>query len=341
MSINAHTHLELSGLPGPIGLETADRPLSMSVWVDRLMRHRRSPEYDIRKAIARGLALSNAAFLGDICQPDAPLEAYGVFPHVRKRLFRELIGWKNIRKNTCQNTWQNTWGDGCKNDRNNAAGNSLIDALIDDADRFLATLRQQGDPALLPGLSPHAPQTVHRELLERAVALADTRHVPVAMHLAESPEEMQLLAEHAGPLAEMMRRVDPTYVPAEVLLGRRPLDYLRLFAASVAGPRRLKIAIIHGNYLDEEEIRFLARNADRFVVVYCPRSHAWFGYREYPLHAMLRAGVRVALGTDGLASSPDLNIMSEADFVRERFPGIPPAEIERMLHENGRFLFDP
>ena len=47
------------------------------------------------------------------------------------------------------------------------------------------------------------------------------------------------------------------------------------------------------------------------AVVHCPRTHAYFGHRPYPLAKMLAAGVNVALGTDSCASNPDLSLLGE------------------------------
>ena len=65
--------------------------------------------------------------------------------------------------------------------------------------------------------------------------------------------------------------------------------------------------MIHGNYLDDREIEFLARHARRMAVVYCPRTHAWFDRPPYPLEKMLAAGAEGGPGrrTAGL-QSPDL-----------------------------------
>ncbi len=50
-------------------------------------------------------------------------------------------------------------------------------------------------------------------------------------------------------------------------------------------------------------------------VVYCPRTHAFFGHEPYPLAELLQRGVRVALGTDSRASNPDLDMWTEMRFV--------------------------
>jgi cytosine/adenosine deaminase-related metal-dependent hydrolase len=145
--------------------------------------------------------------------------------------------------------------------------------------------------------------------------------LPLAVHLAESYEEMQLLREGAGPLRDLLESrgsFDERAFPG----GKRPLDYLRLLA------RALRALVVHGNYLDDEEIAFLAGNAEKMALVYCPRTHAFFRHDRYPLEKMLAAGVTVALGTDSRASSPDLSLLAEMRFVAKQFPEI---DRERVL----------
>ena len=175
------------------------------------------------------------------------------------------------------------------------------------------------------GLSPHAPHTVCLTLLEKVI----DQKVPIAMHIAETLEELQLLRHHAGPLLEMMRRADPDYDPKSVLIGKRPMDYLQLLSAA---PSAL---VIHGNYLDDEELRFLAAHRETMSVVYCPRSHAYFRHSAYPLQKMLDYGVRVLLGTDSLASVPDLSLVEEMRFVLRQHPTILPEAVYRMGTREG------
>ena len=175
------------------------------------------------------------------------------------------------------------------------------------------------------GLSPHAPQTVHPTLWQEIVRW----NVPLAVHLAETPEELELLRFRRGPLLDLMRRADPNYDPELVLLGDRPLDYLKFLAEAN------RVLIAHGNYLDDEEIAFLGEHSDRMSVVYCPRTHAYFGHDPYPLRKMLGIGVCVALGTDSLASNPDLSLLSEMKFVHRTYPDIPLETVVRMGTLNG------
>ena len=179
------------------------------------------------------------------------------------------------------------------------------------------------------GLSPHAPHTVCPALLERAVR----QNVSLAMHLAETREELQLLRYCTGPLLEMMRRADPDYDPKSVLIGKSPMDYLQLLSTAP------NVFIIHGNYLDDAELRFLAAHRETMAVVYCPRSHAYFRHASYPLKKMLDYGVRVLLGTDSLASTPNLSLVEEMQFALQRHPRVSPEIVYRLGTLEGALAF--
>ena len=82
-----------------------------------------------------------------------------------------------------------------------------------------------------PGLSPHAPYSVHPELFRRLVRLAGRRQIPLAMHLAESPEEFELLAAGTGPFRDLLVELG-VWSPDAIPRGTRVLDYLRQLTAA-------------------------------------------------------------------------------------------------------------
>ena len=81
----------------------------------------------------------------------------------------------------------------------------------------------------------------------------------------------------------------------------------RLTAVPAACDFRQPKLFVHGNYLAPSTR--VPRNS---TVVYCPRTHAAFGHPPHPFRDFLARGVRVCLGTDSLASNPDLDILAEA-----------------------------
>jgi cytosine/adenosine deaminase-related metal-dependent hydrolase len=178
------------------------------------------------------------------------------------------------------------------------------------------------------GLSPHAPYTVPLENLRRFIPEYLPKGMPVAMHLAESREERQFLRVGTGPFRTLLEEKVPPGAMRWPKM-QRPMDFLRVLSQTE------RAAVIHGNYLDDDEIRFLGEHRDGMAVVYCPRTHAYFGHDPYPLAKMLEAGVTMALGTDSRASSPDLNLLNEMRFAAGRHPEVPFEQFVRMATLGG------
>ena len=172
-------------------------------------------------------------------------------------------------------------------------------------------------PTCRRGLSPHAPYSVRSSLFYGV----GTMGVPVAVHLAETAAEVELLTERRGPFVQFLRDLnvwDPDGLATD------PGDVLRLL--SDLAP----VAVAHGNFLTPYAP--IPANA---TVVYCPRTHAAFGHSPHPFRYFLGRGVRVALGTDSLASNPDLDVLAEARFLHRRNPGLPGSQLLRMATLNG------
>ena len=66
------------------------------------------------------------------------------------------------------------------------------------------------------------------------------------------------------------------------------------------------------------------------AVVYCPRTHEYFGREAYLLLKMLAGGVAVCLGTDGRGSSPDLDLPAEMRHVARHYPSLARSTILKM-----------
>ncbi|MBM4093770.1 MAG: amidohydrolase family protein, partial [Planctomycetes bacterium] len=247
--VNPHTHLEFSELRRPLG----EPGITFPDWIAQVVAWRRgaAPTTDPREpqaaAVAAGLRESLACgvtTLGDIATADAA--AATTREHrIAIVSFRELMGLSAGR----------------------------IARQVEIARGHLNCLR--GDGRRRGGLGPHAPYTTHPEVVARACRLSRQSGVPVAMHLAESEEEMELLATGGGPLRELLSQLG-SWVPTAVRAGTSSGDYLELLGT---GHRSL---VVHGNYLGPGDWEFLASRAATMAVVYCPRTHAYFRHARYP-----------------------------------------------------------
>lgn len=150
------------------------------------------------------------------------------------------------------------------------------------------------------GLTAHAPYSSGPGLIQATYRLAQERNVPFAMHLAESEAEIRLLDSGSGPFVSLAARLAHGFVPP----GCGPVEYLHRL-----GALRGTIAV-HCTRAVEREIGALAHEAAGAVL--CPRSNRILGNGEPPAREMRARGVRLALGTDSLASNDDLDLFEEA-----------------------------
>lgn len=288
--VNAHSHLDLTHLRGSVPFEG-----EFAKWAERIMHGRKKPgmaeaaRNGIREALARGTTT-----FGDIVDPRGFAEIVEVFRETGARgcLFVEAIGFRP------------------------EAADEIFDAVWD-----LVEMRALPE-TVSTGVSPHAPYSVSRPLLERAVAVADGHGRPLAVHLAETLEELAFLRHAIGPLRELLKRVgadDPSYVPdgsAGAFLKRLDLT-------------RAPLLLVHGNYLRPREVP-----AGAFVV-YCPTAHAFFGHPEHPVVELLEEGVRVALGSDSAASGATVDLLSETEHLARARPDVSGKAVFRMATEWG------
>jgi 5-methylthioadenosine/S-adenosylhomocysteine deaminase len=157
-----------------------------------------------------------------------------------------------------------------------------------DADEYIAKGtevhdRFRDDPLISTAFAPHSPYVLSDGPLERVRTLADELGIPVHMHVHETAAEVQTsMREH----------------------GLRPLA--RLDRLGLLSDR---LQAVHMTQLTDDEIARLAECGAS--VIHCPESNLKLASGLCPVDKLLKAGVKVALGTDGAASNNDLNMLGE------------------------------
>ncbi|MGQ9730458.1 MAG: amidohydrolase family protein [Candidatus Zipacnadales bacterium] len=164
------------------------------------------------------------------------------------------------------------------------------------------------------GISPHAPYSTGIELYRGCFELAEKYDLLLMTHLAETREEEYFLRTGQGIYRRMLRDRG-TWVARWQPPNMTPVEYMESH-----GLLSNRCLYGHVNYPSDSDLELLvARDAN---VVYCPKSHAYFGHAPHRMDEMIERGIRVALGTDGLSSNDSLAMLEEVKLVRRRFPNL-------------------
>lgn len=157
------------------------------------------------------------------------------------------------------------------------------------------------------GISPHAPFTLSTEVMRRLGKMARSQGMRLHPHVAESPSEVEYVATGGGPFGAQPPDTTYDYELRDIGASMTPtayVDSLDLLGADVH--------IAHGVHVDATD-RALLRSRGTAVAL-CPRSNEILLAGTAPVAAYLAEGNPVAVGTDGLTSSPSIDVL---DDVRE------------------------
>ena len=163
-------------------------------------------------------------------------------------------------------------------------------------------------------VAPHSTYLLSEEQLRVLADLAARFEARIHVHASETVGEMQLVAKRHG--------------------GRTPIQVLD-------DTKLLRRAVLaHGVHLSDHDIELIAQNSA--TVVHCPASNFKLASGVARILDLQRAGVNVALGTDGPASGNDIDLwiaIRLAGYMQKTFaknPAVLPAvELVRMATING------
>src|SRR5918994_2039013 len=148
-------------------------------------------------------------------------------------------------------------------------------------------------------VSVHAPYTIDPESSRLGARRTREEGWRLAIHLSESPEEVEFVRDGTGPLTDIFGRNDWGGV------GVSPVRYAE--SIELLAPGTMVAHLATG--VSEEDIEVLARTGA--AAAHCPRSNEYLGCGVSPVPRMMESGVRVGMGTDGLWSSPSMNLFEE------------------------------
>jgi 5-methylthioadenosine/S-adenosylhomocysteine deaminase len=165
----------------------------------------------------------------------------------------------------------------------------------------LAALREQESDLVRLGISPHAPYTVSDELYRGATELALSESLPMALHIAESRAERELVGAGEGDFAPGLRARGI----ATTRRGASPIEMLDRL-----GVLRARPLLIHVVDADADDIARIRESGSS--VAHCPTANARLGHGVAPVPGLRQAGVAVGVGTDSVGSNNRLDLLEEA-----------------------------
>ncbi len=308
--VNAHTHLELTGCAGRVPFRG-----SFTRWIADLaavvQSAHQAGEETRREAIREGLRQSLAAGVTAVADIGHGTVAADEWRRAQVHTvgFLEVLGMGPRRLTPHERCFEDAAklveGDARAGATARAEARGSLDSSANSSSLESSLLSPPLTGSVLSrlGLSPHAPYSTDAALYRQVVAYAAQAGAPVCTHLAETREELAFLSTGTGPFRELLERLglwDGSFTPP----GCSPVRYM-----AQLGLLELKPLLAHVNYASDDDLDLLAGCGAS--VVFCPRSHAFFGHEPHRYPDMLARGINVCLGTDSLASNASLSILDE------------------------------
>jgi cytosine/adenosine deaminase-related metal-dependent hydrolase len=292
--INAHVHLELSDTPRPG--DRWDEPLAD--WLIEVMKT--APRDGDAERIGRSVDIGvrqcfrfGVTTVGDITRQPAITRRLLKASPLRVHSFGEVQAMAGRR-------------------------HLLAPRLAAAADRTHESDR------LRVGISPHAPYSIEPHGYRQCVEAARDGGMVLATHIAESPDEPEFMLHHTGPLRRIWDFLGNWTDSGVSRIETTPVRHLWQH-----GLLDVPAVLVHVNYCSDDDLSVLAGR--RASVAYCPRTHAYFRHPPHRWRDMQWVGVNVVLGTDSLASSPDLNLVDDVRLVRKLAPDVPARDLWAMV----------
>ncbi len=315
--VNAHTHLDLT--------TQARRPFDgdFDGWLRGVRGHRGAMtpscvEAAVQQGV-RAVIAGGCAAVGDIAGRGA--EAYGLralrWAGLAGVSFAELFGMGARQSATLEaiEALRASVTDSCEHRPASGDGGGLpigleVNGKRPEAVWHAGSTRTPGDAPVWrvarQGLQPHAPYSASRAVFEAALRSG----LPVATHVAESPDETEFVRAGSGRFRVLLEELG-LWNPADLVMARHPVDWL---ADILAEAPSVPVVCAHCNEVDDAALERLG--GLRVTVAYCPRASAYFGRRGHRYREMLERGIPVALGTDGMGCLDTPDRLSTLDEVR-------------------------
>ncbi|HEX3036387.1 MAG TPA: amidohydrolase family protein [Thermodesulfobacteriota bacterium] len=182
----------------------------------------------------------------------------------------------------------------------------LFKELFDRHEDFWSSLSFEKEEIFEERPFPHAPYSCSPPILSKILRLYYEREIPIGIHLAESPDEVKFLrGEENG----FEQAVFPM-LGKEAFFKRNsqtPFEYLK----ELKFFNGTKITTVHMVHTLPQEVEEIGKFD--IGIVLCPRSNLFLKVGSPPIKYYAKLE-RIGIGTDGLSSNINLDLLEELRF---------------------------
>ena len=337
--VNAHTHLELSGLGGRIELPQD----SFAQWLKKLLvlRSLMTQEF-LDDGLDRGqqqLVAAGCCLCGDItngaCLSSGGHERPDEHPTRNERKHPPGRGSTDLPSFGAQHRDPATRHSPLTAHHSLLKRQVFLEVLGFDRGGLAEALN--GDPGELlesvpvsdvpPSLAAHSGYSTAGPVIREAKGWCRAKGLRFSIHVAEHPEELEFLDHGTGFCREILQdlgRWTPRWRPPHA----SPVSYLDQLRVLDS-----ETLLVHAVHLTDADWELVLRNG--CPVCFCPRSNRNLNVGQPDIAKALQYGLVTALGTDSLASNTDLNLFTEAAYVVDHYSAVSPEAALGMITLGG------
>ena len=188
-------------------------------------------------------------------------------------------------------------------------------------------LREFQEAGVTAYMTPHATYSVSGRLWELMRPQLEASPI-FSLHYAETAQEIDFLENRAGAIYDLFHRDWGRDVEA---YGLKDMESLLAYY----GALHKYILLVHCVSLTPAMLEFIKTSCPEATIVPCPESNLFIEGRLADYDRLRAAGVRIAVGTDSLSSSPSLSILKQLQVVNTYYPTIPLDELLLWATQNG------
>lgn len=182
---------------------------------------------------------------------------------------------------------------------------------------------------LQTSITPHAPYTVSKKILNLINEFAIAHGSPISIHNQETESEDEMFIDGSGKLFETLSSFGDYYK------NWKPTGSDSLSSTLVHLPRCNKMQLVHNTYTSSEDITWVHLYSMMIWWCTCPNANLFIENKLPDYRLFVDAGCRMTIGTDSYASNRSLSILGELKTITKHAPWIKLETLLRWATLNG------